>query len=59
MNVLEDAKVDVRGLTETKWRGERAKQREYGVGICAGGGENETAREEVCIAVNKIWEKSL
>ncbi len=59
VQVLEDAKVDVCGLTETKWRGERVKQWEYGVGICAGVGENETAREGVCIAVSKKWEKSI
>ncbi len=51
--------MDVCGLTETRWRGERVKQWEYGVGICAGGGENETAREGVCIAVSKKWETNI
>ncbi len=37
----------------------RVKEWKYSVGICAGGDEKKTAREGVCIAMSKKWEKSI
>ncbi|WP_435326020.1 hypothetical protein, partial [Klebsiella pneumoniae] len=53
VQVLEDAKVDICGMTETKWKGESVREWEYGVEICAGVNENERAKEGVCVFVCK------
>ena len=59
VQVLEDAKVDICGMTETKWKGVGMKEWEYGVGICAGVNENERAKEGVCMMVSKKWKENI
>ena len=59
VQVLEEAKVDICGLTETKWKGERVREWQYGLGICAGVRENERAREGVCLMVSNKWKSKV
>lgn len=33
--VIEDARMDVCGLTETKWKGTCVREWDYGMGVCA------------------------
>ena len=59
LGVIEDAKIDVCGLTETKWKGTYVKDWECGLGVCAGVNEDERAKEGVCMFVSNKWKEHI
>ncbi len=52
---MANARIDVCGLTETKWKGTYVKEWKCGMGVCAGVNENKRAKEGVCLYVSIKW----
>ncbi len=54
-----NARLDVCGMTETKWKGTCVREWECGMGVCAGVNENARAKEGVYIYVSNKWKANV